>query len=121
MSGGGTVVDDCLFCRIVAGQVPSREAYNGELAYGFHDIEPAAPFHVLIVPRAHVTSAADLGLKHGDVLAEMFVAARQAAAAGGYDRSGYRLVFNVGEDAGMAVPHLHLHVLAGRSLGWPPG
>ena len=81
---------------------------------------PGAPTHVLVVPRTHITDAAALDLAHGQVLAEMFHAAQQVAALEGLDR-GYRLVFNVGEDSGNSVPHLHLHVIGGRAMGWPPG
>ena len=89
--------------------------------YAFRDLVPRAPVHVLVVPRTHITNAAELAAEHADIVAEMFTTARSVAEAEGVAHSGYRLVFNVGEDAGMSVPHLHLHVLGGRRLGWPPG
>ena len=116
-------MSDCLFCGIVAGSVPADVVLETERTVAFRDINPTAPVHVLVVPREHVTNAAALGAEHADLLAAMAVAARQVAEAEGIgdaDR-GYRLVFNVGPDALNSVPHLHLHVLGGRSLGWPPG
>lgn len=111
----------CVFCRITAGELPSREAYSGPLTYAFYDMHPVAPLHVLVVPRQHIPDAAHVGAEHGDVLVEMMGAARAVAESEGYGRRGYRLAFNVGPDAGTQVAHLHMHVLAGRELGWPPG
>ena len=113
--------DNCIFCRIVACQVPAREAYSGPLAYAFHDQHPTAPVHVLVVPRQHIADAAQLGPEHGEILAEMALAARTVAEREGVAKSGYRLVFNIGRDSGSEVAHLHMHVLGGRRLGWPPG
>ena len=114
---------DCLFCKIVAGEVPSDRVVSTPGTYAFRDIQPAAPVHVLIVPRRHIDDAAILGSDPSDagVLAEMFATAREVARQEGVDGTGYRLVFNVGEDAANSVGHLHLHVLGGRRLGWPPG
>ena len=111
----------CEFCRIVRGEIPAREVYSGPLAYAFQDLHPVAPVHVLVVPRAHIADASMLALDHGDVLAEMAVAARTVAEQEGVAKRGYRLVFNVGSDSGSQVAHLHMHVLGGRRLGWPPG
>ncbi|MGO9559507.1 MAG: histidine triad nucleotide-binding protein [Acidimicrobiales bacterium] len=113
-------VADCLFCRIVAGDLPSEEVLSTEQTYAFRDLIPRAPTHVLIVPRHHITDAAALEKSHGEILAEMFHTAQQVAELEGLER-GYRLVFNVGEDSGNSVPHLHLHVIGGRLMGWPPG
>ena len=112
---------DCLFCKIVAGEVPSDEVASTEHTYVFRDIDPGAPTHVLIVPREHIESADTVGPEHGSLLAEMLVTAQQVARSEGVAESGYRLVFNVGPDALNSVPHLHLHLLGGRRLGWPPG
>lgn len=112
---------DCLFCRIVTGEVPSKEVVSTERTYAFHDISPAAPVHFLVVPRTHITNAADVGPGHGEVVAEMFATARTGAASLGIAERGYRLVFNVGADALNSVPHLHMHVLGGQQMGWPPG
>jgi histidine triad (HIT) family protein len=88
---------------------------------GFHDLRPVAPMHVLVIPRRHIPDAASLGPDDGPLLGEMFAAARQVAAEEGYAERGYRLVFNVGPDSGSEVAHLHLHVIGGRPLSWPPG
>jgi histidine triad (HIT) family protein len=114
-------VTDCLFCRILAGEVPSTEVLSTADAYAFRDINPQAPTHVLVIPRVHITDASEIEAGHGEVLAGMYAAANEVARAEGVDRSGYRLVFNVGDDSGNSVPHLHLHVIGGRRMGWPPG
>lgn len=112
---------DCPFCRILEGEIPSSEVLSTEQTYAFRDINPAAPVHVLVIPRRHVTNAAVLTEHDGELLNEMFASARAVAVLEGVDATGYRLVFNVGEDALNSVPHLHLHVIGGRKLGWPPG
>jgi len=113
-----TDTSDCLFCRIVAGEVPSETVYETPSTVAFKDITPAAPLHVLVVPRRHIVDASTVTAEDGPVLAEMLLAARAVADAAGVatpDR-GYRLVFNVGPDALMSIPHLHLHVLGGEPL-----
>lgn len=112
---------DCLFCKIVTGEIPSDEVLATERTYAFRDINPAAPVHVLVIPRTHIVSAAEVGPEHGDIVAEMLVSARHVAEGEGILERGYRLVFNVGADALNSVPHLHLHVVGGQRLGWPPG
>jgi histidine triad (HIT) family protein len=112
---------DCPFCKIVAGEIPSREAISTARTYSFFDINPAAPVHVLVVPREHITNAAEITPEHGEVLAEMFTTAQAVAEANGIAGTGYRLVFNVGDDALNSVPHLHMHVVGGQQMGWPPG
>ena len=112
---------DCLFCRIVAGEVPSKEVLSTERTYSFFDINPVAPVHFLVVPRRHITNAAEVQAGDGDVLVEMFTTARAAAHAQGMSEGGYRIVFNVGPHALNSVPHLHMHVLGGQQMGWPPG
>lgn len=114
-------MSDCLFCKIVAGDVPSTKVLETDTTFAFRDISPAAPTHVLVVPKDHVTNAHEVTEDHGPVLADMLVTAQEVARAEGVDGSGYRLVFNVGDDALNSVPHLHLHVLGGRRMGWPPG
>lgn len=123
MSGAVTearFLPDCLFCRIVAGELSSTEVASSERSYAFRDLNPKAPTHVLVVPREHITDAAAVGAGDGDVLADMILLAQSVAATEGLD-GGYRLVFNVGEDSGNSVPHLHLHVMGGRRMAWPPG
>jgi histidine triad (HIT) family protein len=112
---------DCLFCRIVAGEIPADVVHRTDHTVAFRDVNPQAPVHVLVVPRRHIDNAAVLEPGDADVLVDMFAAARDVAAAEGIAERGYRLVFNVGEDASNSVPHLHLHVLGGRRLAWPPG
>ena len=112
---------DCLFCKIIAGDVPSEEVHQTDGTYAFRDINPGAPVHVLVVPKRHIPNAAEVTAADGDLLAEMVTAAKDVAKAEGIAESGYRLVFNVGDDALNSVPHLHLHVLGGRRMGWPPG
>lgn len=114
-------MDGCLFCRILEGSVPSAEVASSEGTYAFRDISPVAPTHVLVIPRRHIANAADLVAADGALLAEMVTTAHAVAAAEGIADSGYRLVFNIGADAGNLVPHLHLHVIGGRQLAWPPG
>jgi histidine triad (HIT) family protein len=112
---------DCLFCKILAGDVPSEEVVSTSGTYAFRDINPAAPTHVLVVPRRHIESAATLEPDDAETLAEMIATAQEVARQEGIAESGYRLVFNVGDDALNSVPHLHLHVLGGKRFGWPPG
>jgi histidine triad (HIT) family protein len=114
-------LSECLFCRILAGEIPAAEVASTELSYAFRDLNPVAPLHVLVIPRQHIESAASVSAEHGAVLADMMELAREIAANEGLAERGYRLVLNVGEDSGNSVPHLHMHVLGGRSIGWPPG
>jgi histidine triad (HIT) family protein len=112
---------DCLFCKILAGEIPSDVVLETEHTYAFRDIEPTAPTHVLVIPREHIDSAAAITVDHAPIVEELLVTAQQVARQEGVADSGYRLVFNVGDDALNTVPHLHLHVIGGRKLGWPPG
>jgi histidine triad (HIT) family protein len=115
------VVSDCLFCRIVAGEVPSTEVAATDGTYAFRDIEPVAPVHVVVVPRQHIANADEIRSEHAAVVTELFTTAQAVARSEGVAGSGYRLVLNVGDDALNSVAHLHLHVIGGRRLGWPPG
>ena len=109
--------DDCLFCAIVAGEIPSTVVLDHETVFAFRDIAPAAPVHVLIVPKRHIADVRDLKAEDGGVLIEMFQAANEIAASEGIAESGYRLLFNVGPDAGQTVFHLHMHLVGGKPLG----
>ncbi len=113
-------MDDCLFCKIVKGKIPSNKVYEDETVLAFHDIDPQAPVHVLIVPKKHIKSVADTKESDFDIYARIFSVAKKLAEEFGM-RSGYRIVANTGKDGGQAVDHLHFHLLGGRSLGWPPG
>jgi histidine triad (HIT) family protein len=114
-------VADCLFCRIVAEEVPATRVYADDLVVAIRDISPRAPTHLLLLPREHVGSAADLGDGHGPMLGRLFGVAARLAADEGLGERGYRLVTNVGRDSGQSVGHLHVHLLGGRRMGWPPG
>lgn len=114
-------MDGCLFCRIARGDIPAQVLYKDQTVTAFRDIDPKAPVHALVIPNRHVGSAAEIGPGNGQLMAALVVAANRVAEQEGVAESGYRLVFNVGADAGMSVPHLHLHVLGGRKLDWPPG
>jgi histidine triad (HIT) family protein len=111
---------DCLFCRIVAGEIPATRLHEDDLVIAIRDISPQAPTHVLVLPVRHVASAADLGDEDGPLLGRLFGVAASLAASEGLD-NGWRLVTNVGSDGGQSVDHLHLHLLGGRAMGWPPG
>ncbi|HEX2241386.1 MAG TPA: histidine triad nucleotide-binding protein [Actinomycetota bacterium] len=111
---------DCLFCKIAAGELNSDIVLERETAVAFRDINPAAKTHVLVIPRRHIASAADLAASDGDLLAEIFGMITEIADAEGLD-GGYRVVTNIGPDAGQSVHHLHFHLIGGRSMSWPPG
>lgn len=111
---------DCLFCRIVAGEIPSDRVHEDDEVVAFRDINPRAPTHVLVIPRRHIADAHALTADDGPLLAALFGAARKIADAAGL-AGGYRIVTNVGADAGQSVFHLHLHLLGGRTMSWPPG
>ncbi|MDQ2689693.1 MAG: histidine triad nucleotide-binding protein [Chloroflexota bacterium] len=110
---------DCLFCKIVAGEIPAEIIHRDDRVVAFRDINPQAPTHVLAIPTRHVASAAELSADDGDLLSDLFGALRSVAADQGL--SGYRIVTNIGAEAGQSVFHLHFHLLGGRSMGWPPG
>lgn len=112
---------NCLFCGIVAGRIPSNQVYADDDVVAFRDINPGAPTHVLIVPRRHISGIDAPEAEDGAVLAPLVRAANLIARQEGVAESGYRLVWNVGPDAGQSVFHVHLHVLGGRTLAWPPG
>jgi histidine triad (HIT) family protein len=112
---------DCLFCKIVRNEIPATVVLDNDDVLAFRDLNPMAPMHVLVIPKRHIAGADFIAPGDGDVVAAMFIAAKEVAAADGVDQSGYRTVFNVGPDSGQSVPHLHLHVLGGRQMKWPPG
>jgi histidine triad (HIT) family protein len=111
---------DCLFCKIVAGDVPADLVHESATTVAFRDLQPQAPTHVLVIPRSHYANAADLAAGEPETAVQMFDAARAIAEAEGLGE-GYRMVFNTGPAANQTVLHAHLHVLGGRSMGWPPG
>jgi histidine triad (HIT) family protein len=112
---------DCKFCQIAAREAPADIVHASDHVVAFRDVRPQAPTHILLIPKEHVESAADLSDHDAGVLAEIFATAGHLAKAEGIDRSGWRLVTNVGPGAGQSVYHLHFHLLGGRAMGWPPG
>jgi len=115
------MTENCLFCGIVSGAVPSKLVYEDDQVYAFHDINPGAPTHVLIIPREHIATLNDLEERHEPLVGRIFSVAKKIAADLGLDEVGYRTVFNTNAGGGQTVYHIHLHLLAGRSLKWPPG
>ena len=111
----------CLFCKIAAKQIPSKILFEDPLLLAFHDINPAAPTHVLVIPKQHLVSLDDGQPEHADLFGKLLLAAARAATLTGIAQSGYRVVANTGPDAGQSVFHIHLHVLGGRQMAWPPG
>ena len=112
-------MSDCLFCKIAAGEIPSNKVYEDELVYAFYDIDPQAPTHFLVIPKAHIASVAELTPENATVAAHIFAVISKLTKELGLD--SYRVVSNIGAQAGQSVPHLHFHVLAGRDMTWPPG
>ena len=112
---------DCLFCKIIAGEIPSSKVYEDDLVYAFNDISPAAPVHVLIIPKNHISSANELNEDNAAIVSHIFLVAVKIAKQLGIAENGYRIVNNCGKDGGQTVGHLHFHLLGGRNLGWPPG
>ena len=117
---GGICLDDCLFCRIARRELDADVVYDSGDVIAFRDINPVAPTHVLVVPKRHIGSAHELTGDQEAMLSEMFTVMREIADREGVG-SGYRVVANIGAEAGQSVPHLHFHVLGGRTFSWPPG
>ena len=114
-------MSDCLFCRIVAGSIPAQVVHRDDSLVAFRDVNPQAPLHVLIVPTKHIATVNDLTAEDDALIGSMFRRAAAIAAEHGYAERGFRTVFNTNRDAGQTVFHVHLHLLAGRGLSWPPG
>ena len=114
-------MSDCLFCRIAAGQIPAAIVYQDDRLVAFRDINPQAPLHVLIVPRRHIATLNDLTAAEDSLVGEMIRRAATIAGQRGHAEAGYRTLLNCNQDAGQSVFHIHLHLLAGRSMSWPPG
>ena len=109
--------EDCLFCRMASGATPAAKVYEDDKLFVIKDIHPRAPVHVMIIPREHIGNARELGTGHGELLAHMFATATKVAEQLGVSQKGYRLTFNVGDEGGQTIYHLHLHLLGGRRLG----
>lgn len=115
------MAQSCIFCRIATGEIPAKVVREDEATIAFRDIDPKAPTHVLVIPRRHIPSVNALTGEDVELMGRLFVAAKEVAEAEGIAETGYRLVMNTGPDAGQSVDHIHLHVLGGRGLAWPPG
>jgi histidine triad (HIT) family protein len=115
------VPPECLFCKIVAGEIPSTNVHEDDTVLAFRDINPRSPTHILLIPKEHIASAADLTEAHGPLLGKLFGATADIARSEGIADAGYRVVTNVGRWGGQTVDHLHLHLMGGRSFTWPPG
>ncbi len=111
--------DDCIFCKIVAGEIPAQRFYEDEVYLAFPDIHPAAPVHLIVIPKEHIAAVNETD--NEAALGGLLMAANAAASKSNVDSSGFRVVINCGPDGGQEVPHLHLHLLGGRYMGWPPG
>ena len=113
--------EPCIFCKIAAGDIPASVVHSSERLVAFRDVDPKAPVHVLVIPREHVASLDAADARHRALLGEILLLARRLAREEGIAEGGYRTVINTGADGGQSVHHLHLHLLGGRALGWPPG
>ncbi len=111
---------DCIFCKIVNGEIPSNKAYEDDKVLAFYDLEPQAPVHILIIPKEHIASAADITPENSAVISHIFEVAAIIAKEKGLD-NGFRIVNNCGESAGQTVKHIHFHLMGGRDFGWPAG
>ena len=113
-------MNDCLFCKIVKGEIPSTKIYENEWVYAFLDIDPQAPFHAIVIPKEHIKSAAEISGENSLLIAKVFEAIAEIAKQENLQK-GFRVVNNCGEDGGQTVGHIHFHLLARRNLSWPPG
>ncbi|MGI6112904.1 MAG: histidine triad nucleotide-binding protein [Mahellales bacterium] len=114
-------MSDCIFCSIVKGTIPTQIEYEDDRIMVFKDINPQAPIHFLLIPKQHFDSLMEVDSKDGDIIAHIYMVAKNIARQRGFDRDGFRIVMNCGQDGGQTVQHIHFHLLAGRSLQWPPG
>ncbi|MCK4704242.1 MAG: histidine triad nucleotide-binding protein [Gammaproteobacteria bacterium] len=114
-------MSDCLFCKILDGEIPCDRVYENDQVIAFRDVNPQAPTHILVIPRLHISTINDLTADDKDIVGDMVLAAQTIAKQEGIEESGYRLVMNCNEGAGQTVFHIHLHILGGRRMHWPPG
>jgi len=114
-------MNDCIFCKIAKGEISSKKVYEDDKVFVFHDINPEAPVHVLVIPKEHIASANDIDESKSDIIAHIYLVIHKIVRELGIAETGYRIVNNCGEDGGQTVNHLHFHILGGRSLKWPPG
>lgn len=113
-------MENCIFCKILKGEIPSEKVYEDEKVYAFKDINPEAPVHVLIIPKKHISSANELTEENKEVIGDVYYAAQKIAKELGIADKGYRIINNCGEDGGQTVFHIHFHLMGGKQLNWPP-
>lgn len=113
-------MSDCLFCKIIAGEIPSRKVYEDDKVLAFYDIDPKAPVHFLVIPKEHIASAAEITAENAPLVGYIFQVIARLSKEQNF-KDGFRVVSNIGPSGGQTVPHLHFHVLAGRDMAWPPG
>lgn len=114
-------MEDCIFCKIVNGNIPSKKIYEDDKVYAFYDINPEAPTHFLVIPKEHIQSVNSLNENNVEIISHIFKVINELVVKLGIAESGYRIVNNCGKDGGQTVSHIHFHILGGRSLQWPPG
>lgn len=114
-------MQECIFCKIIKGEIPSEKVYEDDMVISFKDIEPAAPLHVLIIPKKHISNLNEITEEDSKIISHIYIVAKQIAKDLGVDKTGYRVVTNCGDNGGQTVNHIHFHLLGGRSLQWPPG
>lgn len=113
--------ENCIFCKIIAGEIPSKKVYEDDVCVAFNDISPQAPTHILVIPREHFASLDEAESKHKEVLGHLLLSAAEIARQSGFAKNGYRVVINTNDDGGQTVFHLHVHLLGGRQFIFPPG
>jgi len=118
---GGEFMGDCIFCKIIAGEIPSKKIYEDDKVLAFYDISPAAPVHFLVIPKEHISSANELTEENSEIVSHIFMTINKIVKEIGIADSGYRIVNNCGADGGQTVNHIHFHILGARELKWPPG
>ena len=114
-------MEDCIFCKIVEGQIPADKVYEDDKVLAFRDIKPEAPVHIVVIPKKHIVSLNEVDKEDLEILSHILLVAKNIASENGIAKTGYRLVNNCGTDGGQTVSHLHFHLLGGRNLDWPPG
>lgn len=114
-------MEDCIFCKIIKGDIPCKKVYEDDMMLCFEDINPAAPAHVLLIPKKHIKSLNELSIEDSSLIGHIFAKAKDIAKELKVDNTGYRIVMNCGKDGGQEVQHIHFHLLGGRNLSWPPG
>ena len=112
---------DCIFCKIINGEIPSKKVYEDDKVYAFYDITPEAPIHFLVIPKEHIESTNDLNANNSHIVSHIFTVINKLVVELNISDTGYRVINNCGEDGGQTVKHIHFHVLGGRNLKWPPG